>query len=95
MGNIWKKYRWWIIITISFVMLITFFVPSSLIRTYRLKRNIRELRKEQEFYRSESSRDSIFIEKLKDDDFLEKFARENFYMKRDGEEVYIIEIKDK
>ena len=34
------------------------------------------------------------IKDLNDIDNYEKFARENFYMKKDDEEIYIIEYKD-
>ena len=34
------------------------------------------------------------IKELKNDDRVEKYAREKYYMKRDNEDIYIIEFED-
>ena len=39
-------------------------------------------------------KDSIKIKELKNDDRVEKYAREKCYMKRDNEDIYIIEFED-
>ena len=44
--------------------------------------------------KKEIEKDKKFINDMKDLDKYEAFARENFYMKKDGEEIYIIEYKD-
>ena len=97
MREFWKNwnYKAATIITLLFVVLITFVAPNSLWKSFRLQRDINHIKKEQSQVRSRAAADSTFIENLKDDEFLEKFARENFYMKRKGEEIYVIEEEKK
>lgn len=40
------------------------------------------------------SKDQKLIEYLKNNSNYEAFARENFYMRKDNEDIYIIEFKD-
>ena len=37
---------------------------------------------------------SYYVKKLSTEEGLEKFAREEYYMKRDSEEIFIIEYED-
>ncbi len=87
----WKKYRTWIVLTLLFVVFILFFARHTLIDAWRLKHRIKVMRQEQQYYRMKAREDSLFLENLKDDEFLEKYAREKFYMKRPGEEIYLLE----
>ena len=41
-----------------------------------------------------SQKDNKAIKKLSTEEGLEKFAREEYYMKRDNEDIYIIEYED-
>lgn len=93
MREFWKNYRYKAatVVTLLFVVLITFVVPNSLRKSFRLQKEINHIKKEQRDVRKAAAADSTFIENLKDDEFLEKFARENYYMKRKGEEIYVIE----
>lgn len=91
MNKIWTKYRAWIIITAIFVLFIAFIAPGSFIKTAGVKHRINKLKSEQREYRAQIKSDSTFLENLKDDEFLEDYAREHLYMKRKGEEIYIIE----
>lgn len=86
-----RSYKATTVITVLFVVLVTFVGPNSLWKTFRLQRDIKRIKKERSIVRASAAADSTFIENLKDDEFLEKFARENFYMKRKGEEIYVIE----
>lgn len=88
--NFLRKYKYWIAVTILFVVIMTFFVRNSVLDAVQIQWRINELDDQIDMYRTKAREDSIFIEMLKYDDFLEKFARENFYMKYDGEEIYII-----
>lgn len=89
--GIWQKYRFGIIITGLFVLFITFIAPNNLIESARIRSRISKMQKEQAFYREQARSDSTFLESLKDDEFLEKYARENFFLKRRGEEIYLLE----
>ena len=50
--------------------------------------------KHKEFYKNEIKSDKIFIEKMKDSNELEKFAREKYFLKKENEDIYIIEDMD-
>jgi len=91
--KIFKNYRYKAatVITVFFVIFITFLTPNSIVKTVKLRRDIKDMRVEQEMFRESSRRDSAFIESLRDDQFLEKYAREKLYMKRKGEQIYVIE----
>lgn len=93
MREFWKnwKYKAATVITLLFVLFVAFASPNSLWKTFRLQRDIKRIKKEQVEVRSRIVADSTFIESLKDDEFLEKFAREHYYMKRKGEEIYVVE----
>ena len=60
----------------------------------RLNSEIEQLIIKKENLKKEIEKDIKFINDMKDLDKYEAFARENFYMKKDGEEIYIIEYKD-
>lgn len=59
-----------------------------------LDQEINELKNNKEYYIKEIIKDQDNIKILKDSTELEKFAREEYFMKRDGEEIYIIEYED-
>ncbi len=59
-----------------------------------LDQEIQELEDNKEYYLKEITKDQKDIKKLKNDNELEKFARENYFMKREDEEIYIIEYQD-
>ncbi len=79
-----------IALTVVFVWLL-FFDNYSLIQHWRLRREIFDLRQQQEFYLEEIRRDSLAIDRLQSDPgALERYAREKYLMKKEGEDVYII-----
>ena len=45
------------------------------------------------YYQDEIRKDSENIKKLKNPDQIEKYAREKYYMKRESEDIYIIEFE--
>ncbi|WP_159800627.1 septum formation initiator family protein [Flavobacterium sp. MK4S-17] len=56
-----------------------------------LDKEIRELEENKQYYLQEIKRDSAAIKQLKNPDQTEKYAREKYYMKRENEDIYIIE----
>ena len=60
----------------------------------RLNSEIEQWIKKKNNWKKEIEKDIKFINDMKNLDKYEAFARENFYMKKDGEEIYIIEYKD-
>ena len=91
MKGFWEKYRLWVIITIAFLLIITVFSKNTVLEAMAIRRRIKVMQKEQQYYRERSKEDSTFLENLKQDWFLEKYARETFYMKVRGEEIYLLE----
>ncbi|WP_055448325.1 FtsB family cell division protein [Lacinutrix mariniflava] len=82
------------IILLAFVIWMLFFDGNSLIIHNELNNDIQKLEKEKEYYRKEIIKDNKAIKELKKEEGLEKFAREEYYMKRDNEDIYIIEYQD-
>ena len=58
-----------------------------------LNQQIDELERQKNYYKDEISNDQKSIKQLKDPDQIEKFAREKYYMKKDSEEIYIVEFE--
>ncbi len=81
----------YVIALIMVFVWLLFFDNHSLVQHWRLRREIRDLQQQQEFYLKEYRRDSLAIERLKNDpDALERYAREKYMMKKEGEDIYII-----
>ncbi len=91
MKLLWEKYRAWVIVTIAFLLIITVFSKNTVIEAMAIRKRIKAMQKEQEYYREKAREDSTFLENLKQDWFLEKYARETFYMKGRNEEIYLID----
>ena len=45
-------------------------------------------------YKKEIKKDRTFIDKMKDSSEMERFAREKYYLKKENEDIYIIEHQD-
>ena len=83
-----------IIIFVIFAIWMLFFDANSLVIHNELNNDINALEDEKEFYIKEIEKDNKELEKLSTEEGLEKFAREEYYMKRDKEEIFIIEYED-
>ena len=59
-----------------------------------LNTEINELEDEKEFYQKEILKDKKAFKKLNTEFGIEKFAREEYYMKKENEELFIIEYED-
>ena len=60
----------------------------------RTKPEPKKLEKQKDFLKEEIAKDKEILEKMSDKNELEKLAREKYYMKRDNEDIYIIEFED-
>jgi len=83
-----------LIIFSIFAIWMLFFDANSLLIHNELNNDLNDLEDEKEFYIKEIEKDNKGLKKLSTDDGLEKFAREEYYMKRENEEIYIIEYED-
>ena len=60
----------------------------------KLNREIKDLIEMKKKLENDISKDQKLIDYLKNNSNYEAFAREIFYMRRDNEDIYIIEFKD-
>ena len=79
------------IIILLFVFWMIFFDSNSLIIHSELNNDIKELNQQKSYYEKEITKDNIELEMIKSDSGLEKYAREKLYMKKDNEEIFLIE----
>jgi cell division protein FtsB len=58
-----------------------------------LNKQIEELQDNKKYYQDEIRKDKENIKLLKNQDQVEKYAREKYYMKKDSEDIYIVEFE--
>ncbi|XCF05995.1 septum formation initiator family protein [Tamlana crocina] len=83
-----------LLISVVFVVWMFFFDANSWLIHHELNTEIEDLEDEKEYYRKEIEKDKADLKKLSTEEGMEKFAREEYYMKRENEEIYIIEYED-
>lgn len=59
-----------------------------------LNEEVSDLEDEKAYYQKEITKDKKAIKALSTEDGLEKMAREKYYMKKENEDIYIIEYED-
>jgi len=80
-----------VIIIIIFIIWMIFFDSNSILVHNELNNDINDLNDQKEYYNNEIEKDNIELNQIKTDSGLEKYAREKLFMKRDNEEIFIIE----
>jgi len=83
-----------VLILVVFAVWMLFFDANSWLIHHELNTEIEDLENEKDYYKKEIAKDNKDLKKLSTEEGLEKFAREEYYMKRDNEEIYIIEYED-
>ncbi|MEP1489186.1 MAG: septum formation initiator family protein [Algibacter sp.] len=83
-----------IITLVLFSVWMLFIDNNSWFIHHELNNEIESLEDEKEYYQKEIEKDNKAIKKLSTKDGLEKFAREAYYMKRENEDIFIIEYED-
>lgn len=79
------------LVTAFFLIWIGFFDQNDWVSRKEIDRKIGELEADREFFTSEVEALKERQQTLKEDaDALERYAREKFYMKKKGEDVYIM-----
>lgn len=81
----------YVIIFSIFVVWMVFFDENSFLNHREFDGEIDKLENEKEYYQEEIKKDKELIEKLNDKEELEKFAREEYNMKKENEEIFLIE----
>lgn len=78
-------------ITLVFIWLLIF-DRNNFIERVRMIREVRQLEKDCEYYREKIVIDSAWLDELKSSpETLEKYAREQYLMKKDNEDIFVIE----
>ena len=83
-----------VIVFVVFAVWMLFIDSNSLLIHSELNEDISDLENEKEYYRNEIEKDKKAIKELTTDDGIEKLAREKYYMKKENEDIYIIEYED-
>lgn len=81
----------YVIVISIFIVWMVFFDENSFINHHEFDKEIEKLENEKKYYNSEIEKDKELIKKLEDKEQLEKFAREEYHMKKENEEIYLIE----
>ncbi|MDC0380465.1 septum formation initiator family protein [Flavobacteriaceae bacterium] len=90
--NIFKPFKnIFLLVTIIFIVWMLFFDANSWLIQRELNKEIDALNVKKEFYESEISSDKKEIKILQTPEGVEKYAREKYNMKKENEDIYIIE----
>jgi cell division protein FtsB len=82
------------LILVLFIVWMLFFDTNSFLIHNELNHDINALEANKEFYKDEITKDQVFIEKMQDSNEVEKFAREKYFLKKEKEDIFIIEHED-
>jgi cell division protein DivIC len=100
MTNRFKEKPWFKFLSNRYVWVLLFFSTWMIfLDNYSyfdhrfLDKQIDELEDNATYYKQEIKKDQENIKQLKNPDQTEKYAREKYYMKKDSEDVYIIEFE--
>lgn len=81
----------YVLILLIFTIWMLFFDENSWLNHLKLDQEIEELQNSKDFYETEIDRNTKMIETLENPEKLERFAREKYNMKKDNEELFLIE----
>lgn len=82
------------IVSVAFLVWLIFFDQNNIISQLKLSRKLKQLHQQKEYYENEiRSNEKATLELMNDTEQLEKYAREKYLMKKDNEDIYIIEEK--
>ena len=83
----------YVIVLVFFTVWMLFLDNTSYMEHRILNKQLNELEDNKKYYQDEIKKDEENIKLLKNPDQIEKYAREKYYMKRDSEDIYIIEFE--
>jgi len=93
-----KWYRFftnkYILILVFFAVWMIFFDTNSYFLRDELNEEIDALEERSEYYQNEIEKDKAFLKKIEDSHELEQYAREKYYLKKENEDIYIIQYED-
>jgi len=86
-----KSYFKYLVILSAFLIWMTFLDTNSLLIHAELNREIKKLKSRKDALTEEINKDQTLIQKLENIDSLEHYGRENYNLKKDNEDIFIIE----
>ena len=96
-----KEKKWFKVFTNTYILVLTIFViwmlffdTNSFLIHRELQKEINKLEEQKDFLKKEIEKDKKLLNELNDPKALEKYAREKYYMKKENEEVFLIEYED-
>ncbi len=91
----WLKFlgNKYFLVSVFFCVWMLFLDNYSYLDHRVLNNEIDELQDNKVYYQNEIKKDISHIKKLKNPAQIEKYAREKYYMKRENEDIYIIEFE--
>jgi cell division protein DivIC len=82
----------YLVATIAFVVWMLFFDRNDFFEQRERRQHLHKLQESKEYYTNEIIRERQFSQELKNDPaVIEKIAREKYLMKRDNEDLFIIQ----
>lgn len=100
MKNQYKDKPWYKLISNKYIWVLLFFCTWMVfLDNYSyfdhriLDKQIEDLEDNSAYYEQEIKKDQKNIKQLKNSEQIEKYAREKYYMKKDSEDIYIIEFE--
>lgn len=81
----------YVLVTLFFIVWMLFLDNYSWLNSRALNSQIDEMEDNKKYYQDEIRKDNKSIKLLKNPDQIEKYAREKYFMKKDSEDIYIIE----
>ena len=81
----------YLLISILFGVWMLFLDNYSYMDQRQINKQIDELQDNKKYYQDEIRKDKENIKLLKNQDQVEKYAREKYYMKRENEDIYLVE----
>lgn len=84
----------YLLISLLFGVWMLFLDNYSYMDQRQINKQIDELQDNKKYYQDEIRKDKENIKSLKNQDQVEKYAREKYYMKRENEDIYIVEYEE-
>lgn len=83
------------LVTLVIFLIWIFFIDTfDILTQIKMKQELNQLKKQEEFYRTEIEKDSTMLYNLNNNtEEQERFARERFLMKKENEDLFIIREK--
>jgi cell division protein DivIC len=82
----------YIMVTLAFIVWVGFFDRNDMITQWHLRSSLRDLRHKKQYYIQQVAQTELEShELLSSPEKLQKFAREKYLMKKDNEDLFVVE----